>query len=717
MTPEEAVAQYRRETMAAGPVVGPPFPDAAAMAAVEKWRKEKEQEEFLAKNPDFNQARDNPNSASAGERALASLPISAQGKLDQIKSHYGEQNVKVAPCGVVIVRDGPQSDWMTFTGKGHGLNLGDFTSLAGPAIEAVPQIAAGIATSAASPAVAIPVAGAAGAAGNVLRQGVASALTGESLPLGERAMSAGISGAAGAAGEAGGRLLFRGASTLSTEDQAKRLIAKAVKENPAATSEGLALREQTGAPMSAAEITKSPTLGNIEKLHLRTEGPQDVAEKAYQAKQQAMHDQFDKISQDVAQGQSTNPANAGRAMAAVRQLGENDALAARAAHAKENFGNIDLATQGEPVLHADNYRAVLEDEIRKAHNPGAPDKPAEKELQTRLDTLNESHNLLTGQQFSDALHYWGSRMKDPKIGGDASYTTTQRIAKRVFSAYQQDLDSAVENAGKTAGMDSTRAAPRADVAEAVRYARDAYAADSDAVNQWSHDALLKRAGVLNEQGAPDTFIKEFLSGNKSTEQLGAMLTMVKAKDPAASAQFKATILDRLMMPAKEGIVDSPDVMLSKLTNNKTTKPMLDALFADDPATRNKLDALAEILRRRTQAQAFKPGAPTTFMEENRKILDKGDESFIDKLPLTAQEVLKAVKIPLTVLQSFNKTMTSSPAMARLLSTKEGVDLLFGITTAGPKYGREAGKGIVRTLTRIGELAGTSTAPEDASNVQ
>ena len=718
------LAEYRRSRGSAGPQVAPQG-GADEAAFLNEYRNQKAAGSFLASKSgeDFQSARDNPDEVPPGVRAIASLPISAAGKLGYLQSRYPE-GVKSAPGGKVIVREAGK--WKELNKP--GLDWGDVAGMLGPAIEAVPTVVAGAATSEASPLVSIPVAGAASALGNVARQGIAKAVTGEKIPgrpqsaepeldllrkdnLGERAKQVLTSGVLGALGEAGLRGVAGVLDWIRPTSQMSR-IAQGGEQS--ATKEGLALRDQFKAPMSAADVTQNPDLMAKEAIMRRTGGGAgEVIRKADEARAVFLRDKSYQIADEVAAGMSTNAGDAGKAIANMAKDAQKSRRAIMMDHAAENFGAIDKATNGRPVMRPDEYRNVLIDELKKAKNPGAKDAKIIADVQSRLDDLNEAHGLLTGQQFTEAMHYWGERMGEPNLG---EMSTTQRIAKRVFKAYSQDLQNAVDNAS-AGGM----AGPKAEVSDAIRNARDTYRIDYGKVDEVGEDAILQRAGVLDERHSPDTFIKEYASGRKSNVQLGQALKVADAVDPATANQLRGALLREKFTPTT-GDVDSPVTMLGKL-DRRENKELIDTLFENQPAMRGKLEEFKSLVKRQANTLKTLAGSPTDPRAQARDALKKGAEYVAEPMAGIGAAVLggavaggagaagAGIMVGAKLLKQVQGALMSSAGMAKVVTSPEGVNLLLGLMKPPRSAPKEATKLAVRSLNRILEIAGTETFPE------
>jgi hypothetical protein len=154
------------------------------------------------------------------------------------------------------------------------------------------------------------------------------------------------------------------------------------------------------------------------------------------------------------------------------------------------------------------------------------------------------------------------------------------------------------------------------------------------------------------------------------------------------------------MPQK-GNVDSPLVMLSKLDTDKN-KAVTDALFAADPATQNKLSVLKQLATRYATNQRMLAGSPTAPRQVAQGVLNE--------LPWIGP-ALKMVGHPIETLSTLSDRMTSSAAMAKLTSTREGVDVLLGLMKPRTNVSREVAKDIARLAARAVELTAEETSPQ------
>ena len=723
--PAAELSQLRASRAHAGAVASGSYNPAAELASLRTAHNQKATDAFLAGNEDFRSALDNPGEVPPGVRAIASLPISAAGKLGYLQSRYPE-GVKSAPGGKVIVRQAGK--WMELNKP--GLDWGDVAGMLGPAIEAVP---AGIAKTA-------PGAFAVGAGANLVRQGAAAALAGESIPdnrppqpnvvkpgmpsgpyglpveqntreLSPRAgaaMNAGLANAAGAALVGG---VSAGLQALTPTARVSRIVQGGVKEvgkeaerslaKVGTPAENIALHEQFDMPYSAADVTQSKEVAIQEALLRNSPKGAQTFNTLADKKVAALQSMKKNLVNELSGGEAKDPTTAAENLIKSRKY-EDDALwEARKVHADVKFKAIDDAAGGQPVLTAPNFAEALRADIAATSGPGMPGTQKSTHLAGILKSLyDKDGNLIpmTGSHYQNLLHEWGSGISGQPHDLDPSYASN--LSKHMYSVLQKDLDSAAESTGVGSKVTS-----------ALRDARDTYAGDSRAIEAVRGEGkdgsptvnpllqeIIKRGG-LND---PEKIIDGLASGNKSPTQVRAMYKVVESFDPNTARDLKAATLGEMMSPRRIG-ADTVDNTLASLNDAKNWRTIA-AMYGDKPDVMKKLSDLKDLLTMQHKADVLR-GSPTAHLETGK--------SFLESFPVIGEFAQKAGEISGLSKQFLHNSKTT----ARLLSTPEGIDVALGIAKADSLYGstrkmsQKAAQDVARLGFRAAQLTATSTDPE------
>ena len=696
------IQQIRQQRRTVGPVAIRPS-EQAELQSIRRELAAKRESQFLAENADFSEAADNPQEVGAGTRAVASLPITEQGKIDYLVQKFGPDNVK-AGNGKIIVRD--NGKWTNL--NRDGLSWGDVAAMAGPAIEAIPSVAAGIATSGAGPLVAIPVAGAAGAAGNIIRQGVAKAATGEAIPsparssepeidliqggaVSERISQPFVSGVLGALGEGVVRAGAAGLRAMTPTARLERTVAKA---DPGVIKEGLELRQQSGSPMSLGEITQSDEIMRIEALQRQTPGAAGVVGALDDAKTKGLNAYARKIADEVAKGAAPRASEMGTALAEVRGQIRKTYTDKLRAQALADYAEVDRLSPGSSYLPTTNTQANIDKMIESKttrFNTGAGQATIDKLQQAKADLNKAMGGALSPSEFQRSMEVW-RKVAGTGQGVDLGLPRdeTKEIGKTIMDGLYKDLDAAADVTAESSNP----------AAQALQTARQNYKAGKDAVEANDSDILKRAAIMVDKSQNAGKVVADIAAGRADTVQLGKTLAVLDANKPEAAAELRGSVLRTIYTP-KRVAVDSPMVMLTKLDTEKN-KAVTDALFAGDPQTQGKLAALKSLAKRYADNQKMMSGSPTAPRQVAAEALNV--------LPWIGP-ALRLVGHPIKTLSTLSDRMTSSAAMAQLTSTREGVDVLLGLMRPRTNITREVAKDIARLAARAIELTAETEAQQ------
>lgn len=678
MSDAEALAYFRRQENMAGPVLKP-LSDAEALRHFREQQREEMNLKWMKENEDFQVAQDNPQAASAGTNAVASLPLTIHGKLQYLLNKFGPENVKIGN-GMIIVRESGDQPWMELNKS--GLDWNDVAGLAGPSIEAIPSGIAGAATSAASPFIGIPMAGAVSAGANLVRQGAAN-LVGETLTPKERAVRAGVAGISGAVSEGVVRGIAAGANALTPT---QRLIGIAAKSDKETVKEGLALRDEFGVPLSAGDITKNDDIIRLEALQRQTTGAAPIVKASDDAKAKALTEAGLRLADQVSGGAAPTAAQAGKGLALVRTELKNTFATARRTQADADYALVEKLSKTSEPIETTSAQAVLDAMIKSKSTP-LKTKAGESVLKTLNDwktSLAGVEGRMDAAEFQRSLELFRKAAGTGQgIAGELSPSETKDIAKALLGALYQDLE---------------KAAPNNAAAQALIVARSNYAAN---MQKWkdADTAILQRAGLLDEKGMPAKIVREVAKGGADTTQLKNTLIVLDANAPEMAQDLRGAVLKQILSP-KKGATDSADVVLSKLSNSEN-RAIFDALFVNDPQTATKLAAIGNLAQRMADVKGLRGAQTGPFLSAKEDLFNKIGSW-----------------MPAQLWDRYKKAVTTSEGMARLTSTPEGVDVLLGLAKAdalwskGRKVTTEFAKDSLRLMARAAELYSTEANLEN-----
>jgi hypothetical protein len=432
-------------------------------------------------------------------RTGASIKVTPAGKMNYLESVYGKGNVGTNAKGEAFFKS-PTGMWTAVDES--GLSLRDVTAdLAGPAIETVPPVFAGMTTL--NPAII----GGAGMIGRGLRQQQSAMLPGsDEMGLLQRASDIGASGLLTGLAQRGANALGSTADVVRPHNLIAQQARKAVV-TPYAIK-GARLEKQTGMQLTPGELTGNRGIKMAEgvaRQHPVT------ADKVMQFDQEKLKQAVSKLDA-IATGISGQPSGAISVGAKVKQHFDgalNAVLTARKNQARIDYGAVNALSQGKKIIPTESTASTLDDLIKQFDVPGGGDASAAivnrlKSIKTELSptpvqtqagmivgangapltntVTGGAQAKLTANQAQRLLQIYGDAAKGTgKIFTDIDSAQQRYIASRVFGALQNDLDSAAT------GLPD-------DVATALTRARTNYAKNSKPLEYIESTALGKLFG-------------------------------------------------------------------------------------------------------------------------------------------------------------------------------------------------------------------------------
>lgn len=421
-----------------------------------------------------------------------------------------------------------------------------------------------------------------------------------------------VGGAAGALGHG----IVKGAGALIKRLRpASSAIEKLAPDiDKAAMAEGQALVQDTGVPLNAAQITKSPALLAMQERLKDLPGGAALLEKQRLGQIEQLHQGL----QDTLKSNITGPDAVKRVAAGYKAL-EKATNSQIANLAKRDFGLVDQLAGNKKFIPLDETLATirsLRDSMRSAVQTSenraalAQLSRLEKQLlgpaakpsgllnqfgQPIAPTAAAAQPLTTAGRLQNALSGWGyaSRSSDT-VFKDVGRSESRRIAKAVFGALHRDLDNAAAQAGKLGK-----------VGQALSAARDNYA-KMMAARSTMRDELLDSAVKAMSKNHPETFTTKLLSkGAVSDQMIARTMGTVHAMDAEAAQAFRAAGMTKLLDSAAPKASSRLSQVGAKIHPSKLVDldqkagSRIAALFTGDPAGLAAYRKLVEVAKRMT----------------------------------------------------------------------------------------------------------------------
>ena len=476
-------------------------------------------------------------------RAGASIKMTQEGKVSFLEAVLGAGNVFTDRDGAIMIRN-PKNPREIVPFDEEAVTLLDFTAdLAGPAIEVAPMLAAGT-----NP---LTVAGAA-AAGNITRQGVSALLPGEDrMSILDRAQSAATTAAFAGTAQGVFNVGAKVVDALTPGNIVARSVNKAL-ETPTG-QKGTRLKEQTGIPLTLGEETGSRGILMVEGLASRMISAADEFFAFRQAQLRAAAVKLTETLDGV--GAKFGDFEVGKAIIGAFDDAVAKARGIRRVQAELEFGELHKVSGGAPIIKPNNLVTEIDRIIKEFDLPGAGD--AAQALVNKAKRLKDT--LLAPKVEAPAGAVAPETRVIQGLSGDKSnrllqvYTAAQGgrgvlfkemdkqqskfIAGRLKDAFLRDIDDAVAAGGQSA-----------EVANALKVARDNYKANSAAINELGDSTLSRLIG--NRTTSPEAIAEKFAT-KLAPSEVAASMAIIERQAPEAAQAIRRLFVEKAIASARE----------------------------------------------------------------------------------------------------------------------------------------------------------------------
>lgn len=676
-----------------------------------------------------------------GNRAMAGLKFTPEGRLNWIKDRYKPENVfpivgKDGGLETVVILE-PGSDKPLLFDK-PGFQLEDLAEWTGAAVETVPGMvgeAVGTVLGArsgapgAAQAGGVALGGVGDALGSVTHQLISGALPGEDFPgatpkqeAAQRAAAVGTNVVGGAVGN----LVLGPVVTklLNTARPVKGVVGRHVaggKQIIRETGEEITAREMaarsadltkgTGVELTPGQASLSRRQIELEQALRQKQGSGDVMD-AFDSRQiQASADFADKVI-DGALGRKAGQIDVGdRVVQAYhghikRIWDEADRVAA------EGFGKARASNQQVPVSELRKELAAIRAEETSPLATGPTTKLADW-LKSKEKGLGDTVSIT---ELQNMLSDWGRAASGTRtILDQIDKPTSKRISARLFGALRRDLDVAADQ-GVRRGPGEAPAIgmlPEGveDAALALREARDAYRASMemiDGARSATLDKVLRKAdpdGRLGSEGFNPSDLRqthsiapELLSKSMSDRDVSTVVKTVDAMDPDAGKMLRRGALDKLLEDAAPGINTADGLAGAKYSPAKFASTVLGnqdrirAIMGDGPAFVDLMRA-AKIMQRQGATVGIS-GSQTARLQDIFGIM-----------PVIATGGASAALAPAKTVEALSRFL-SARSLAKIFTDPDQSRMFLQLVDP-PKWMKT--EAATRTITRLS----ASLAKDDA----
>ena len=555
-------------------------------------------------SPDVAPIEFDGEAGSFAARAGASIPTTTEGKVQFLERMLGEGNVKTTPRGEILIADPETGSFAPFDER--GISVKDVTAdLVGPAIEAIPGVVGGVIGTAGGAAGSVGGAAAGGALGAAARIGAAEILTGGETgqTLGEQAVDIGVSALLSAGAQGVSNLGARVFDALRPGNFVKRQVAKTLS-TPFA-KKGARLKKKTGIPQTLGEETGSRGTLMVESLGRRTPAAADTFFEFHQTQLKTAMSKLDDVMNTVRPAGKVGSFQAGDEVVKAYDEALDTAMTLRRKQADMDFGDVTRLSGGQPVVNTKNTVTEIQQVVDELDVPGAGDATAsvvnksKKLMKTLIDddgpvTLSAEKIQRLLQVYTNAQRGTGALFKDMEKA------QSRLVAGRLKDALLKDLDDAAEA--------STRGA---DIATALRLARDRYRVNSAAINEIGDNVLSRLIG--NGIRSPEAIADAIVTRLKPSEVTAAMGILERAAPTAAQSvrrRFIENAIERARPAMSDQTASGAKFSAAKFLSNL---PDLDTMKAAgfSRVETVEIGSIAKSLER-VADKAFE-GSPTAFV--------------------------------------------------------------------------------------------------------
>lgn len=530
---------------------------------------------------------DKTTGGSINERFLSSIKLTDLGKINFLATRHGQENVKMDKGGKILFRDNPQEPWIQFDES--GLTWKDIADFGGEGIEMTPSLMALLFPGGASPPAQIIAA----TAGDVARQMLADWIPGdEGMSVQDRMKRTAFSAGLGAVTEFGGKGTVELINQmLNPGNIAKRYILKVT--DPAAIQEGRRLVQETGVPLSPAQISLSRRAFLLEDYLRQNVTVADWMAESMKRQLHRAGQFFDKTIDKVT---TMVP---GKATAGKRAIDayENMIRELRTARSKEGrklFGEVQQLYD-QDFIGLQNTVKEIDDIAQEMHTRVGTD-PSNKVVEWLMNKRDEWADInLRPLELQRSLEIYGNASRGfGNVIKDLDDKAKQRmIAGRIFKALKQDLDDSISIMDGAIAQ-GVSPAPK-EALEQLKNARTAWSESSEAIDLATDTILAKTLGYIDKHGAGgERFVENLFTNTWKPSEIRVAFQQLDKIDPNVSDGVRRAVLEEMIQrsaPAGgdlyEGIATkfSPQKMNTQLRNNRDR---LNAMFY------NRTDVLKDL---------------------------------------------------------------------------------------------------------------------------
>lgn len=464
---------------------------------------------------------DTESGVDFGTRAGLSVKMTPEGKRGYLESKYGADNVAVHPNLGYMVRNADQ--WQTV--EDRGLSLADLADMTGGAMEVAPAAVTGFMT--ANPLAA----GAAGVAGNVARQTVSGMLPGEDrMTLGDRAISAGLSGVGDMAGAKAGNMLVTAFDKARPHNLAAQFYRGQM--NTPRGDRAAQITERTGIEFMPGQASGSRGALTLEGLARRHPASADRMQQFDESQVNQAYDYIKGLQNRIDPTQSGADAVGGRVSETFRGVVEQ-AGKARSRQWDADFSMIKARIGDQPAIETNNLKTAIEQIVEEMDTPLGFD--AVSAMSNKLKgVLGDINYPLTPSQVQRTLSVLSkARAGQAKLFSDLDDKgQTRYIAGKLAAALERDLDEF----SNTNGLSQ-------EAVTALRTARANWRKNSEAIEGLQETALGRLLGGKYEP-APEKIVDAFSRMRGSEIRRTAQI--LDGKDPEVMNQVRSAMLQKAL---------------------------------------------------------------------------------------------------------------------------------------------------------------------------
>lgn len=592
------------------------------------------------------------------DRQFAGVKMGPEGRFSFLQESYGEENVRPVfdkddkLQSVIILGHGPPKvfDSRRTTWK-------DLADLSGDGIEIAADIGAAaligrIPGAKATATARVATEGAGAAIGSTIRQLFSSMLPGEDFPgedeAAQRLMAVGVNvggalgfrglGAAsrrlsasgllgeGVPGFKGGALGERLPQTIEeahrgTGPTARELAERPIELGPPGTSITRTISQiaqEADTPLSKSEQLQSPLLAQVEGFLHAMPGGRSTLQPAQVDRIRRLAKFGDKQIDSLTGGSRVGSVDAGQALAEVVARIRKEILDLRSKLARKQYGAVDQATGGAPVIDMTPTADALREIIDQFDTRLGLDDAALRKARDMLDKIEgkaqpspilsaagEPIGTEASSPFFSVLDAQKERASFlSKAKGNVPFADDVPISRSKAIYFR--LADAIGDSLQVAERDATNELGQAGVA-ALREANQGWARHSGDLAAMD-TAILKQVARFEKLGAPSKIPGSLL--RYQPEQVETLVGLLKDKAPHELQMLRGATMRDMLESAIKGVED-PAVRPGAFARAFADKePQIRALFKDSPKQFANIKMAAVLAERISKNKELVAGART-----------------------------------------------------------------------------------------------------------